>query len=171
MARILPVLASQVTIFVLILSLSTILVIGEKKSHFWFYWHGEDPTSVQVVGPPQSTSTSFDVINLIENPLTLDPQVSSKVVGKAQGFYASAPQQNASLLMVMNFAFTDGEYKGSTITVLGTDPEFNTIREMPVLGGTGVFRFSRGYAQASTHTVDPKTGNAIVEYNVYVQQD
>lgn len=39
---------------------------------------------------------------------------------------------------------------------------------MPVIGGSGIFRFARGYVQASTHTVDFKTGDAVVEYNVCV---
>jgi hypothetical protein len=39
---------------------------------------------------------------------------------------------------------------------------------MPVVGGSGLFRFARGYAQFSTHWIDLKTGDACVEYNVYV---
>ncbi|KAJ9559201.1 hypothetical protein OSB04_013815 [Centaurea solstitialis] len=34
---------------------------------------------------------------------------------------------------------------------------------MPVVGGSGLFRFARGYAQAKTHSFDFKTGNAVVE--------
>ena len=182
--------ASQITIFFLILSLSTILVIGEdhgfarrldrkllgfkkeKLSHFRFYWHdivsGKNPSSVPVVRPPLNTTTAFGFVSMIDNPLTMGPKVGSKLVGKAQGFYASASQEEISLLMVMNFAFIEGKYNGSTITVLGRNPVFNTIREMPGIGGSGLFRFSMGYAQAKTHTLDIKTGDAIVEYNVYV---
>ncbi|GMY16187.1 dirigent protein 19-like [Fagus crenata] len=182
--------ASQITIFFFILSLSTILVIGEdhgfarrldrkllglkkeKLSHFRFYWHdivsGKNPSSVAVVKSPLNTTTGFGFLTMIDNPLTVGPKVDSKLVGKAQGFYASASQEEVSLLMVMNFAFIEGKYNGSTITVLGRNPVFNTIREMPVIGGSGLFRFSRGYAQAKTHTFDIKTGDAIIEYNVYV---
>ena len=181
--------ASQFTVFFLILSLSTVLVIGEdhgfgrildrellglkkeKLSHFQFYWHdivsGRNATSVPVVRPTQNTST-FGFLSMIDDPLTLGPKVSSKLVGRAQGFYASVSQQEVSLLMVMNFAFIEGKYNSSTITVLGRNSVFNSMREMPVIGGSGLFRFSRGYAQARTHTFDPKTGDAIVEYNVYV---
>jgi hypothetical protein len=45
---------------------------------------------------------------------------------------------------------------------------FSGIREMPIVGGSGLFRLARGYAQANTHEIDFKTGNATVEYNVYV---
>lgn len=105
---------------------------------------------------------------MIDDPLTEKPELSSKLVGRAQGFYGSASQQELGLLMAMNFAFVEGKYNGSTITVLGRNPVFSKVREMPVIGGSGLFRFARGYVHASTHTVDVKTGDAVVEYNVYV---
>jgi len=145
----------------------------EKLSHFKFYWHdilsGPNPTSIPVVLPPSNKSTTaFGLINMIDNPLTLGPKLSSKMVGRAQGLYGSASQQGLGLMMVMNFAFMEGKYNGSTITVLGRNSVFSKVREMAVISGTGLFRFARGYVQATTHTVDFKTGDAVVEYNVYV---
>ncbi|KAG2675130.1 hypothetical protein I3843_13G150500 [Carya illinoinensis] len=192
MARIiLPcILASQVVIVFFICSFSTNLATGEdlgfvrsldrkllgfkkeKFSHFRFYWHdilsGRNPTAVPVVPPSSNTSTAFGLVNMIDDPLTLGPKLSSKLVGRAQGFYASASQQDLGLLMVMNFAFMEGKYNGSTITVLGRNSVLNAVREMPVVGGSGLFRFARGYVQARTHILDFKTGDATVEYNVYV---
>jgi hypothetical protein len=190
MARILPILASQLLLFFFISSFSTVSVAGEdggfsrsldrkllglkkeKLSHFRFYWHdtisGRNPSAVMVVPPVSNTSTGFGLVNMIDNPLTLGPNLSSKLVGRAQGFYASASQQELGLLMVMNFAFTEGKYNGSTISVLGRNAVFSALREMPVIGGSGLFRFARGYVQASTHSFDIKTKDAIVEYNVYV---
>ena len=149
----------------------------EKLSHFKFYWHdilsGNNPTSLTVIPPPFSfsnlnTGTTFGLVNIIDDPLTLGPESSSKLVGKAQGFYASTSQTEFNLLMAMNFAFVEGKYNGSTITVLGSNPVYNEVREMPVIGGSGLFRFARGYAEARTHWFDPKSGDAVVEYNVYV---
>jgi hypothetical protein len=190
MARILPILASQLLLFFFISSFSTVSVAGEdggfsrsldrkllglkkeKLSHFRFYWHdtisGRNPSAVMVVPPVSNTSTGFGLVNMIDNPLTLGPNLSSKLVGRAQGFYASASQQELGLLMVMNFAFIEGKYNGSTISVLGRNAVFSALREMPVIGGSGLFRFARGYVQASTHSFDIKTKDAIVEYNVYV---
>ena len=105
---------------------------------------------------------------MIDDPLTLLSENTSKVVGQAQGIYTLASQSEAALLMVLNFAFTEGEYNGSTLSVLGRNTVFSTIREMPIVGGSGVFRFARGYAQAKTYTFDTKSGDAVVEYNVYV---
>lgn len=91
----------------------------EKVSHFRFFWHdivsGPNPTSVPVVVPASNTSrsTAFGLVRMIDNPLTLGPKMSSKMVGRAQGFYASASQQEVGLIMVMNFAFMEGKYNGA----------------------------------------------------------
>nr|XP_043610757.1 dirigent protein 22-like [Erigeron canadensis] len=148
----------------------------EKLSHFRFYWHdvisGSNPTCVNIIRPPaannKTSPTGFGMVNMIDDALTEGPESSSKLLGRAQGFYGQASQQDVGLLMAMNFAFSTGKYNGSTITILGRNPVFNKVREMPVIGGSGLFRFARGYVQASTHTFDMKTGDAVVEYNVYV---
>lgn len=144
----------------------------EKLSNFRFYWHdnvsGPDPTSVSVVQPPTKSTTAFGLINMIDNPLTMGPKMSSKMVGKAQGLYSSASQEEVGLLMIMNFAFFDGKYNGSTFTVLGRNTVFSKVREMAVIGGSGLFRFARGYVQAQTYWVNLTSGDAIVEYNAYV---
>ncbi|XAR60443.1 hypothetical protein NMG60_11033826 [Bertholletia excelsa] len=145
----------------------------EKAHHIRLYWHdvlsGQNPTAVQVVPPPSNTSaTSFGFMAMIDDALTVGPDLSSKMVGRAQGFYASASQKEVGLLMVMNFLFTEGNYNGSSITVLGRNAVFSPVREMAVMGGTGAFRWARGYAQAKTYKFTPTTGDAIVEYNVYV---
>ncbi|KAK6163735.1 hypothetical protein DH2020_000599 [Rehmannia glutinosa] len=148
------------------------LPVKEKLSHFRVYWHdildGTTPTSVQVVKPLPNMTNGFGQVNMIDNLLILGPELSSKVVGKAQGFYASTSQQELSLLMAMNFIFTEGEYNGSTITILGKNAILNEVREMPVVGGSGLFRFARGYVEARTQMFDAKSGDATVEYNVYV---
>ncbi|MBA0825630.1 hypothetical protein Goarm_010559 [Gossypium armourianum] len=144
----------------------------EKLSQFRIYWHdivsGHNATSIQVVRPSNASATGFGIINMIDNPLTLGPNLSSKLVGRAQGFYALSSQEEVGLLMSMNFAFTEGKYNGSTITVLGRNPVFNKVREMPVIGGSGLFRFARGYVQARTNTFNLTSGDAIIEYTCYV---
>uniref|UniRef100_A0A1J3IA57 Dirigent protein n=1 Tax=Noccaea caerulescens TaxID=107243 RepID=A0A1J3IA57_NOCCA len=146
----------------------------EKLTHFRVYWHdildGKDPTSVLIINPPANYTgaTGFGRARMIDNPLTLTPKLSSKMVGRAQGFYAAASKEEVGLLMAMNFEILDGKYNGSTITVFGRNSVFDEVREMPVIGGSGLFRFARGYVQARTHVFDLKSGNAVVEYNCYV---
>ncbi|KAG5250093.1 disease resistance-responsive family protein [Salix suchowensis] len=173
-----PIFAPKFIILSLIFSFATISVNGdqdhgfvrsmdrkllglkkEKLSHFKVYWHdiltGPNPSSIEVVPPMNTSVTAFGLVRMIDNPLTLGPEMSSKM-------------QDLGLLMAMNFAFIEGKYNGSTVTVLGRNQVFSTVREMPVIGGSGLFRFARGYVQARTHKVDLITGDATVEYNVYV---
>ncbi|KAF3442675.1 hypothetical protein FNV43_RR16592 [Rhamnella rubrinervis] len=145
----------------------------ETLSHLHFYFHdivsGPNPTAIQVARAPTTnmSSTGFGAVAMIDDPLTVGPESSSKLVGRAQGLYAAASQSEACLLMVMDFVFMEGKYNGSTLSVLGRNAVFSDERDGHCWG-SGVFRFARGYAQAKTHTFNIKTGDAIVEYNVYV---
>ncbi|KAL7206906.1 hypothetical protein ACSBR2_019582 [Camellia fascicularis] len=65
----------------------------------------------------------------------------------------------------MNFGFVDGIYNSSSISLDGLDSASVPIREIAVVGGTGVFRFARVYAIAKTYSFDHTTGDAIVRYN------
>ncbi|KAL6007772.1 hypothetical protein ACLOJK_033274 [Asimina triloba] len=151
-----------------------VLLGKEKMSHLHFYFHdvlsGPNPTAVRVAAAESTnkSQTLFGVTYMIDDPLTEGPDPKSEMVGRAQGLYASASQEDIGLLMSMNFAFSDGKYKGSTLSILGRNAILSKVREMPVLGGTGLFRFARGYAQAQTLAFNFTTGDAIVEYNVYV---
>ena len=146
----------------------------EKLSHFHFYFHdilsGKTPSAIQIIGPPKLESGNglFGKTFMIDDALTVGRDPKSKIVGKAQGLYSIATQEEVALLMVMNFIFTQGKYNGSSLSVLGRNPVFDNVREFPIVGGTGLFRFARGYALAHTVWLDAKTGDAVVEYNVYV---
>lgn len=146
----------------------------EKLTHLRFFWHdivsGRSPTSVPVAQAASTNTSSsfFGQVNVIDNPLTEGPAMASKLVGRAQGPYALTSQEGIGLLMAMNFAFVDGTYNGSTITVLGRNMVFSAVREMPVIGGSGLFRLARGYVQAKTDNFDMMTMNKVVEYNCFV---
>ncbi|KAL8121776.1 dirigent protein 22-like [Apium graveolens] len=146
----------------------------EKLSHLHFYFHdiasGPNPTAMRVSSSAitNTSSSFFGAVVIIDDPLTMGPELSSKQVGRAQGMYAGASLSEVSFLMVLNYVFTRGKFNGSAISILGRNPVSSDVREMPIVGGSGRFRFARGYAQARTHAVDFKTGDAVVEYNVYV---
>ncbi|XP_010930785.2 dirigent protein 22 [Elaeis guineensis] len=146
--------------------------LRQKVSHLHFYFHdvvsGRNATAVRVTEPVMNLPSAFGMITMMDDLLTEAPEPTSKAVGRAQGMYASAAQQELGLLMAMNLVFTEGKYNGSVLTVLGRNPPFQQVREMPVVGGSGLFRFARGFAQAHTHWFDLKSGDAVVEYNVYV---
>jgi len=146
----------------------------EKLSHLHFYFHdivsGRNPTAVRVAEAPMTNTslTGFGAVVMMDDPLTTRPELTSKHVGRAQGIYASASQTELGLLMVLNFAFMEGKYNGSSLSVLGRNTVLSAVRELPIVGGSGLFRFARGYAHARTHTFDIGSGDAVVEYNVYV---
>ncbi|CAM0943626.1 unnamed protein product [Alopecurus aequalis] len=148
---------------------------GEKETHIKFYWHdvlsGKNPTALPVAraATTNTSKTSFGVVFVVDDALTEGPGLNSSRLGRAQGTYISAGIEEVALLMNMNFVFTAGTYNGSSVAIMGRNPVFDDVREMPVVGGTGVFRWARGYAQARTHTFDLKSGDATVEYNFFIR--
>ncbi|GAB2218332.1 hypothetical protein Droror1_Dr00001552 [Drosera rotundifolia] len=144
---------------------------SQKLTKFTVYWHdilsGRNPTSIPII-TPRNNSSSFGQVQMIDNPLTSSPSPRSTLLGRAQGFYASASKEEVALLMSMNFVFKTGKYNGSTITVMGRNEVLRDVREMAVIGGTGKFRFATGWVEARTKRLDFKTGDAVVEYRCSV---
>ena len=146
----------------------------EKLSHLHFYFHdiigGDHPTAVRVAQATvtNTSSTHFGAMYVIDDPLTVGPERTSKIVGRAQGIYASACLDDIRFLLTLNYVFVEGKYNGSTLSILGSNRVFLPVREMPIVGGSGLFRFARGYALAKTHFLNLSSGDAVVEYNVYV---
>ncbi|KAD5803283.1 hypothetical protein E3N88_14643 [Mikania micrantha] len=132
---------------------------------------GSNATAVRVAAAPitNTSPTGFGAVVIMDNLLTDGSNPNLKRVGRAQGMYASADMTNMSFMMVNNYVFDDERFNGSTLSVLGRNPVTSpAVRELPVVGGTGVFRFASGYAEARTFFVNETNGDAIVEYNVYV---
>lgn len=50
--------------------------------------------------------------------------------------------------------------------ILGRNAALQPPSEMPIIGGTGVFRLARGFVTANVHSLNVTTGNGILEYNV-----
>ncbi|XP_014495544.1 dirigent protein 2 [Vigna radiata var. radiata] len=147
----------------------------DKFTHLHFFFHdvvtGPNPSMVIVAEPNGKAKDAlpFGTVVAMDDPLTAGPEPNSKLVGKAQGIYTSISQAEMGLMMVMTMAFTDGDFNGSSISVLARNMIMSEpVREMAIVGGTGAFRFARGYAQARFHSVDFSKGDAIVEYDVFV---
>ncbi|KAI3511963.1 hypothetical protein L1887_19125 [Cichorium endivia] len=132
---------------------------------------GDHSTALRVAQSAISNTshTGFGIVVMIDDALTVGLEPSSKIVGRAQGIYASTDLSEATLLMVMNYVFVEGKYNGSTLSILGRNSVFSAVRELPIVGGSGLFRFAHGYVLAKTYFINTSNGDAIVEYNVYVQ--
>nr|CAD1821347.1 unnamed protein product [Ananas comosus var. bracteatus] len=92
---------------------------SEQVTDLHFYFHdtvsGTDPTAVRVA---QATGTDrsptlFGMVMMADDPLTEGPDPTSNVVGRAQGIYGSAGQNEVGLIMSMSFAFTNGSTTGA----------------------------------------------------------
>ncbi|XWS51263.1 hypothetical protein CRYUN_Cryun12cG0161700 [Craigia yunnanensis] len=148
--------------------------LKQKVTQIQFYMHdivgGPEPTAVRVAGRSNFTgqdpiAAMFGSVFVMDNPLTVTPNINSTLVGRAQGIYAMSSQENeSSLLMTLTYAFTSGSYNDSTFSVLGRNPVMSEVREMPVVGGTGKFRLARGYCLARTYSM--KGMDAVIGYNV-----
>ncbi|KAK4724541.1 hypothetical protein R3W88_027320 [Solanum pinnatisectum] len=112
----------------------------EKVTKFCCYFHdivsGKNPTVVQKAQANMTTKslTFFRYVAMADDPLTVGPEPNSTIVGRAQGIYGSADQNEDALLVTLNFVFTTGKYKGSTLSLLGRNPVFHQYREMPIVG-------------------------------------
>lgn len=151
-----------------------IKALDDKQTQLTFYFHntlsGPNPSSLQIAQAKSTdqSSTMFGALAMVDNPLTEGPEITSKLVGRAQGMQASVGQTESTLMMVMNFYFLEGEYKGGTLSVLGRDIMGEGVGEVPVVGGTGAFRFAKGYAQIKSQTLDQKSGDSMMQFNVVV---
>ena len=143
-------------------------------THLHFYFHdtssGPKPSARKLRDQLDPKSkTMFGLVMAMDDLLTAGPKAGSAVVGRAQGLYMGTYQSGGlCLLQVMNLVLTVGPYNGSSLAVLGRNCMLAAVREMPVIGGTGAFRYAQGHATLTTNFFDLKTGNAIVEYDVYV---
>ncbi|KAE8680037.1 Dirigent protein 21 [Hibiscus syriacus] len=142
------------------------------KLHFFFHdrFAGKhNITAVRVAHGPgtDKSPTSFGLVFVMDDPLTEGMKPTTKELGRAQGLYAFSGRDELSLLMSFNLVFTTGEFNGSTLTILGRNPAV-PHREMPIVGGSGVFRLACGVASAQLRSFNMTTGNALIEYNVVV---
>ncbi|KAG8391252.1 hypothetical protein BUALT_Bualt01G0168800 [Buddleja alternifolia] len=113
-------------------------------------------------------TTSFGQVRVLDDVITAEPDRNSDKLGRAQGVITFAGLEESALTMSLNFYFTSGNYSGSTLCVVGRNPISSKNRELPVVGGTGVFRMARGYSISNTYSYDAATNYGVLEYTVYV---
>ncbi|KAH7664326.1 Dirigent protein [Dioscorea alata] len=155
----------------------SLLLRKEKVTYLHFFLHdiisGSNPTAV-LVAKPNNTNvgsgnpTPFGSVFAIDDPLTDGPELSSNVIGNAQGFYVSSSQDKLTLVLAVDFGFTTEEFNGSSISVFSRNPVLENDRELAIVGGRGKFRLARGFAKLHTYSLNGTNGDAIIEYNVTV---
>lgn len=142
--------------------------------HFFFHdtLTSPNPSAVLIAKPTlirrdnNSSPTPFGSLLAIDDPLTVGPDLKSKKIGNARGMYVSSGQHVPTLTMYVDFGFTSGKFKGSSIAIFSRNTITEKEREVAVVGGRGRFRMARGVALLNTYSVNLTNGDAIVEYNV-----
>ncbi|XP_008794746.2 disease resistance response protein 206 [Phoenix dactylifera] len=132
-----------------------------KNLAFYFHdilYNGQNAANATsaIVGAPAwanlTTPAAFmhfgDVV-VFDDPITLDNNLHSKPVGRAQGFYLYDKKEVYTAWLGFTFVFNSTEIKG-TINFLGADPLMNKTRDISVVGGTGDFFMTRGIATLMT---------------------
>ncbi|CAI9113212.1 OLC1v1013782C1 [Oldenlandia corymbosa var. corymbosa] len=128
----------------------------------------KDPPASTPVAKANTTDstpeTSYGLVRVIDAQLTeqsLSDSPGAKVIGRCQGLYTFAAQEERATLMTLNFVFTAGEFNGSTLSIFGRNLVTAKYREFSVIGGSGDLRMANGLGTASTYYRDPVFGDIL----------
>ncbi|XP_037421632.1 dirigent protein 1-like [Triticum dicoccoides] len=158
---------------------------GTTTTHLHFYMHddytGPRPTAMRVVsGRAVSTGDNatalktaprhFGDIVVLNNALTVGPSGGSARVGTAQGWTVRVSEGGIVSDLTLHLVLEAGEHHGSSLTARGRIDMDATVRESVLIGGTGRFRYARGYMLTKNYDYSLATGG-VVEIDVYVQHD
>ncbi|OEL29914.1 hypothetical protein BAE44_0009067 [Dichanthelium oligosanthes] len=149
------------------------------RTHLHLYMHdeytGPNPTAALIVPgmaplPNATGSTSsrrFGDIAVMNNALTEGPQRGSPRVGTAQGFTVRVAERGSVNALSLHLVMEAGEHAGSSLVVNSRVDTDLAVRESVIVGGTGQFRFARGYALSRSYDYDLAKGG-VVEIDVYL---
>ncbi|GKV26994.1 hypothetical protein SLEP1_g36204 [Rubroshorea leprosula] len=156
----------------LLLCTSTAMIHGKKMrlassrqpcKRLVFYFHdiiyngknAKNATAAIVGAPAWANRTilaaqgHFGDLVLFDDPVTLDNNLHSTPVGRAQGLYFYDGKDVFTAWLGFSFVFNSTEHRGS-INFAGADPLLNKTRDISVIGGTGDFFMARGIATLMT---------------------
>ena len=118
--------------------------------------YNRDNATAAIVGAPDwgnktavASPFNFGDLVVFDDPITLDNNLHSPPVGRAQGMYLYDQQTTYSAWLSFSLVFNSTEHKGS-LNFAGADPLLNKTRDISVIGGTGDFFMARGIATLST---------------------
>ncbi|BFG31857.1 hypothetical protein CerSpe_181310 [Prunus speciosa] len=137
--------------------------------HLVLYFHetvyngtnAADATSAIVAAPQGANLTIlapqnyFGNIVIFNDPITLDNNIHSKPVGRAQGFYLYDTKDTITAWFGFSFILNSTDYQGS-INFIGPNPVFEKTRDISVVGGSGDFFMHRGVATLRSDAFEGK---------------
>ncbi|XP_042003710.1 dirigent protein 11-like [Salvia splendens] len=120
----------------------------------------------KAAGVTDNSPFSFGSVHVLDDLVTEGPGLNSRPLGRVQGLTTNADLSTFGIAMSLNFYFTAGKLAGSTLCILGRNQVMDARRELPV-GGSGVFRFARGYAIQTSYSMDAAANYAVLKYTIY----
>ncbi|GFZ06651.1 disease resistance-responsive (dirigent-like protein) family protein [Actinidia rufa] len=160
-------------LFLMFLSISFVLTSKKFKhkpcKHLFLYFHdiiyngknAANATSAIVSAPEGANQTilagqfHFKNVALCDDPITLDNNLHSPSVGKAQGLCIYNTQNTYTAWLGFMFVLNNTDYQ-DTINFIGADPLMIKTRDISVVGGTGDFFMHRGIATLMTDAFEGK---------------
>ncbi|MFS8029689.1 putative dirigent protein [Helianthus anomalus] len=136
-----------------------------KEMVFYFHdiiYNGKNSKNATsaIVGAPAwgnhtilANQNHFGNVVVFDDPITLDNNLHSPPVGRAQGFYIYDKKEIYTAWLGFSFVFNSTAHKGS-INFAGADPLMNKTRDISVIGGTGDFFMTRGVATIMTDSFE-----------------
>ncbi|KAL3498938.1 hypothetical protein ACH5RR_041670 [Cinchona calisaya] len=123
-----------------------------------FYFHDilykgnnrNNATAVIVGAPEWGNKTAvaepfnFEDLVVFNDPITLDNNLHSPPVGRAQGMYVYDQQNTYSAWFSFSFVFNSTEHKGS-LNFVGANPLLNKTTDISVIGGLVIFSWLEGF--------------------------
>ncbi|XP_058735999.1 disease resistance response protein 206-like [Vicia villosa] len=161
------------TLFVFVMLFASCSAIPSKKKQYTpcktmsFYFHdilyngknAANATSAIVAAPQGANLTKlapqfhFGNIVVFDNPITLDNNLHSKPIGRAQGIYIYDSKNTFTAWFGFTVVLNSSNHEG-TINFAGYDPVLIKVRDISVTGGTGDFFMHRGIATFTSDTFE-----------------
>ncbi|KZV19472.1 dirigent protein 18-like [Dorcoceras hygrometricum] len=120
--------------------------LGTGLSGTAFMGNDNDGNTLTTLLGPDGLGLGFGTITVIDDLLTLAPELGSQQVGKAQGVYVASSADGASQLMAFTAMMEGGEY-GDSLNFFGVFNIGSTMSRLSVTGGTGKFKNACGFAE------------------------
>ncbi|XP_047938820.1 dirigent protein 11-like [Salvia hispanica] len=121
----------------------------------------------KAAGVTDKSPFNFGSVHVVDDLVTEGPGINSRPLGRVQGLTINADLSTFGIATNLNLYFTVGKLAGSTLCILGRNQVMDDQRELPVVGGSGIFRFARGYAIQTSHSMDAAANYAVLKYTIY----
>ncbi|KAJ4950908.1 hypothetical protein NE237_027740 [Protea cynaroides] len=105
--------------------------------------------NLTILGP----QNHFGDVVVFDDPITVDNNLHSPPVGRAQGLYIYDKKDTFNSWLGFTFVLNSTDHKG-TINFMGADPILIKTRDISVVGGTGDFFMHRGVATVMTDSFE-----------------